>query len=271
MQLSILPLLVIASPLLAAPLAGRELQPGNDLPPCDQGAVQKYPIPKSCNATERRLIPPGLDDAMTLSKRAKEHGLCFGNTSALDRKCFGNAPSGEVIGNLYRIVNADKGNTLFRCDDPDGNCQIPTYGGHWRGSNATGETVICPLSYKTRLFLEYFCTGGYTVSGSPLKTYFGTDLLHRLYHMPAIGEGHVEHFSNTYEDVLQLGAHNSSFAVRDSDTLQYFAADVYGFDIAIPGVGCAGEPSASTPPSPSATTQPPATTAAAVPPVRVTP
>ncbi|EER28226.1 hypothetical protein D8B26_004545 [Coccidioides posadasii str. Silveira] len=262
MQLYLVSLLAVVSPLLAAPLAGRNSYPGNDLPAWDHGAVTQYPIHDSCNVTERRLIERGLQDAITLANHAKKHVLRFSNSSSIYRKYFGNAPSGEVIGNLDRIVNADRAKTLFRCDNPDGNCKLPKWGGHWRGSNATGETVICPLSYTTRLFLEHFCTRGYTVAGSPLNTYFGTDLLHRLYHLPAIGEGHIEHFSDSYEDVLELGAHNSSFAVRDSNALQYFAADVYGFDIAVPGIGCAGTPS----PKPSTTSQPPATTTAAVPP-----
>lgn len=292
MHFYIYALLSAACPLFAVPLTERTLYPrGGDFPAWNHGAVPKYPIHESCNVTERRLIQRGLDDAITLASHAKEHALRFGNSSALYRKYFGDAPSGEVIGHFDRIVNADKANTLFRCDDPDGNCQQPSeyplfsvslhnnkrliclkhkaWGGHWRGANATGETVICPLSYTTRLFLEYFCTRGYTVAGSPLNTYFGVDLLHRLYHLPAIGEGHVEHFAETYEDVLELAAHNSTFAVRDSDALQYFAADVYGYDIAVPGVGCAGGPSTPTPSPPSTTSQAPATTAADVPPVGI--
>lgn len=129
--------------------------------------------------------------------------------------------------------------------------------------------MICPLSYTTRLFLEYFCTRGYDVASSPLNTFFGVDLLHRLFHLPAIGENHVGHFTETYEDVLQLAIHNSTYAVRDSDALQYFAADVYGYDVAVPGDGCAGGPSTSTPLPSSTATQAPATTAADVPSVRI--
>ncbi|KAI1913381.1 Prenylated Rab acceptor protein 1 [Ophidiomyces ophidiicola] len=248
-----------AYPLQAAPLAERDLYPRQATNSWDQGAVQKYPIHTSCNVTERRMIERGLNDAIALAQHAKAHVLRFGNSSTLYRKYFGDAATGVVIGNFDRIVNADKAKTLFRCDDPDGNCKIPTYGGHWRGSNATGETVICPRSYTTRLYLEYFCTRGYTVANSPLNTYFGTDLLHRLYHLPAIGEGYIDHFSKSYQGVLDLATTNSSLSVRDSDALQYFAADAYGYDIAIPGVGCAGAPSATP------TSKPPATTTAAVP------
>ncbi|OJD09891.1 hypothetical protein AJ78_08874, partial [Emergomyces pasteurianus Ep9510] len=239
----------------------------------DHGAVNEYPIHNSCNATEQRMIRRGLQDAITLASHAVDHVLRFGNESALYRKYFGYAPSSGVIGNLARIVSADRARTLFRCDDPDGNCKnIPTYGGHWRGENATDETVICPLSYRTRLFLEHFCMGGYTVANSPRNTYFGTDLIHRLFHMPAIGEGHVDHFADSYADVMELAAHNGTFATRDSNTLQYFVAEVYAFDIAVPQVGCPGkleeEPStrATLPPAAQPTQgtptapQPPATT-----------
>ena len=116
------------------------------------------------------------------------------------------------------------------------------WGGHWRGSNATDETVICPLSYSTRLDLEQMCAFGYNVAEGATNTYFASDLLHRLYHMPAIGEALVEHYSEgeEYADILELARNNATIAVRDSDALQYFALDVYAYDIAAPGIGCSG-------------------------------
>lgn len=86
---------------------------------------------------------------------------------------------------------------------------------------------------------------GYTVAGSETNTYFGSDLLHRLYHMPAFGDEFVGHYAETYAEALELGATNGSFAVRDSDILQYFALDVYAYDIIVPGVGCPGEATAA--------------------------
>ena len=114
------------------------------------------------------------------------------------------------------------------------------WGGHWRGENATNETVICPLSYETRRPLEQLCAMGYTVAGNESNTYFGSDLLHRLYHIHAFGDNHVEHFAEDYAGALELAQTNSSYATHDSDTLQYFALDVYAYDIALPGVGCPG-------------------------------
>ena len=139
------------------------------------------------------------------------------------------------------------------------------WAGHWRGSNATSETVICPLSYERRLPLEQVCSRGYTVANSPLNTFFAVDLLHRIFHVPVISEGVVEHYAEDYAGVLELAETNSTYAVRDTDALQYFAIDAYAYDIVVTGVGCTGEleeaETSSAAATPTAT--PPASTAAA--------
>ena len=66
--------------------------------------------------------------------------------------------------------------------------------------------------------------------------------MHRVLHVPTISEGVVDHFTEDYDEVLELGASNSTNSGIDSDTLQYFAIEVYAFDIAAPGIGCTGEP-----------------------------
>ncbi|KAF7131208.1 hypothetical protein CNMCM5793_004258 [Aspergillus hiratsukae] len=147
----------------------------------------------------------------------------------------------EAIGGYDVVINADKAKTLFRCDNPDGNCAIPGYGGHWRGENGTDETVICDRSYLTRRSLLTMCAQGYTVSGSETNTFWAADLLHRLYHLPAIGQGWIEHFADGYEEVIDLAKGNGTEPTHDSETLQYFALEAYAFDIAVPGVGCPGE------------------------------
>lgn len=86
------------------------------------------------------------------------------------------------------------------------------------------------------------CSYGYTVAGSSTTAYFGSDLIHRLYHTDKVGEGVVGHYADDYEDCLQLAMDNPEDAARNSATLRYFALDVYGFDIAVPGQGCTGEP-----------------------------
>lgn len=133
---------------------------------------------------------------------------------------------------------------------------IPEWGGHWRGSNATNETVICDLSYSTRRPLEQLCGFGYTVAGSESNTYWASDLIHRLYHLPAYSEGHIEHFTEDYAGALEQSKTNATYATHDSDVLQYFALEVYAYDIAVPGVGCPGtvtEATSSTEATPAST------------------
>ncbi|KAI1099489.1 major allergen Asp F2 [Jackrogersella minutella] len=223
------------------------------------GATEQYPIHSSCNATERALLSKGLSDAIKLAEHAKQHVLRFGNSSDFYVKYFGTAPSAEVVGWYDKIVSADRGGLWFRCDDVDGNCHQEDWGGHWRGENATKETVICPLSYTTRRPLEGLCGYGYSVASGELNFYFGSDLIHRLYHLPPIGENIVEHYADNYSECLELAIDNPAEAVRNSHTLQYFALDVYAFDIALPGEGCTGRvlESASSPSeSPTATSTP---------------
>ncbi|KAK0653796.1 Major allergen Asp f 2 [Lasiodiplodia hormozganensis] len=221
------------------------------------GATTDYPIHSSCNATERALLTKGLNEAIKLAQHAKEHVLRFGNSSEFYTKYFGEAPTGEVIGWYERIVSADRGGIWFRCDDIDGNCHQDGWGGHWRGENATDETVICPLSYETRKPLEGMCGYGYTVASGKLNFYFAADLIHRLYHLPAIGEAIVEHYADTYAECLELAKTNPADAVRNTHTLQYFALDVYAYDIALPGEGCTGrDTSASESSSASASSTP---------------
>lgn len=81
---------------------------------------------------------------------------------------------------------------------------------------------------------------GYDVANSPTNLYWASDLLHRLLHLPAIGEGIVEHYAEEYPTTLEYAKSNTTYAVRNSDTLQYFALEAYAYDIAVPGVGCPG-------------------------------
>lgn len=205
------------------------------------GAVDDYPIHASCNATQKAYIQKGLEETITICRQARDHILRWGNSSSIYQKYFGDAPSGEPAGWFAKIADGNKAGTLFRCDNPDGNCAQAGWAGHWRGSNATGETVICDPSYELRRPLEGMCGHGWTVANGATNFYWAGDLLHRLLHMPAVGEGHVEHYSvGKYPGVLELAKTNSSYSVKDSDTLQYFALEVYAHDIAVPGVGCVG-------------------------------
>lgn len=93
--------------------------------PWNAGATSEFVIHESCNASEVVQLRKGLADAVTLAEHAKEHILRFGNNSAHYQKYFGDAPSGEAIGYYEKVVNGDRGDALFRCDDPDGNCKQP--------------------------------------------------------------------------------------------------------------------------------------------------
>ncbi|KAF1923441.1 zincin [Didymella exigua CBS 183.55] len=209
----------------------------------DAGAIHQFPIHASCNATQHQYIRNGLDETITLCRQARDHILRWGNSSAIYQKYFGNAPTGEPIGWFTKIVDGDKADVLFRCDDPDQNCATQNnWAGHWRGANATSETVICDRSYVLRRPLEGMCMFGYDVANGATNFYWASDLLHRLLHIPKVGEGIVEHYGDAseYPGVLALAGSSPNEAVRNSDTLQYFALEVYAHDVAVPGVGCPG-------------------------------
>ncbi|KAL5001777.1 putative peptidase family-domain-containing protein [Aspergillus recurvatus] len=223
---------------LCAPIAAL---PAQQTPlPLEDPIKSPFPIHDSCNATEQRQLATALQETVTLVEHAKDHILRWGNESAIYRKYFGDRPSITAIGAYDIIINGNPDNILFRCDNPDGNCDLEGWAGHWRGENATDETVICELSYTARRYLSTMCSQGYTISESETNTFWAGDLLHRLYHMPAIGQGLVEHYADGYEGVLELAEGNRTEAVHDSETLQYFALEVYAYDVAVPGVGCVG-------------------------------
>lgn len=134
------------------------------------------------------------------------------------------------------------------------------WAGHWRGENATGETVICDLSYESRRYLSQMCMLGYTVADSPTNVFWASDLMHRLYHLPAVSAGYIDHFGEDHAELLEYAEANSPNATRDSDGLQYFALEVYAYDIAVPGEGCAGGNSTNETPT---SAEPASTTSAA--------
>ncbi len=89
------------------------------------------------------------------------------------------------------------------------------------------------------------CALRYNVAESETNTFWASDLMHRLYHMPAFGENHVEHYAEDYQGVRDMAQHNATWSTSDSDALQYFALEVYAYDIAVPGVGCPGPSNAT--------------------------
>lgn len=116
---------VSASPLVArqATTAAVTADPAAATPTAwDAGAVHQYPIHASCNASQHRYIRNGLDEAMTISRHARDHILRWGNSSAIYQKYFGSASTGEPIGWFTKVADGDKSGIVFRCDDPDQNC-----------------------------------------------------------------------------------------------------------------------------------------------------
>lgn len=207
------------------------------------GYISEFTIHSSCNATERHELSFGLEQAVLVARHAKEHLLIHGNESVVYQKYFGQGPTAPVIGWLDKIATANRAGLIFRCDDPDQNCATQLgWAGHHRGSNATSETVICPLSYTSRLHLTALCARGFVFSTGKPNTYWAADLMHRLYHLPAVGEGEVDHYADTYADLLSLPqGTNYTNAGKNSASLSYFALEAYAYDISVPGEGCAGK------------------------------
>ncbi|KAF7715308.1 Major allergen Asp f 2 [Penicillium ucsense] len=183
-------------------------------------------IPLSgCNVTQRRQIELGLAETVLLAAHARDHILRWSNESEIYRKYFGNSPSMEDIGAYEVVVSGDKNGILFRSDNPDGNCDIDGWAGHWRGENDTEQTVICDLSYQARRSLATMCAIGYTVSEFGTNTFWASDLLHRLYHLPSIDQEWVNHHADGYGEVLNLANQHPMLSTHDLATLQYFALE----------------------------------------------
>ena len=88
----------------------------------DAGATTEYIIHESCNSTQAAQIADGLREAVELAQHAKDHILRWGNQSDIYRKYFGNDPPYAAIGSYDIVINGDKTGVIFRCDNPDGNC-----------------------------------------------------------------------------------------------------------------------------------------------------
>lgn len=87
------------------------------------GAITKFPIHASCNATLRRQLERALDETVTLASHARAHILRWGGASPFVQKYFGNgSATATPLGWYTRVAEADRGYMTFRCDDPDRNC-----------------------------------------------------------------------------------------------------------------------------------------------------
>ncbi|MBE3041546.1 hypothetical protein IMZ48_02995 [Candidatus Bathyarchaeota archaeon] len=110
---------------LASPLASRQADAfthEGDWTALQITTTPAFPIHESCNATLSAQLSRALDETAVLARHAKEHLLRWGGTSPIVQKYFGNGTTSTPIGWYERIVSADRGSIVFRCDDPDGNC-----------------------------------------------------------------------------------------------------------------------------------------------------
>ncbi|BEI80817.1 hypothetical protein CcaverHIS002_0113460 [Cutaneotrichosporon cavernicola] len=245
--------------------------------------VEDIAIHESCTPPQHRMIGQGLKEALEVAAFAKDYIATNGPSDPVFKLYFGEKKEAypAAMGAYDVLLDSNKDGLLFRCDDPDGNCHQPGWRGHWRGDNATLETVICPASYTDRLYNAAFCMNGFVLAEDKPSTYWSIDLIHRLYHV--IGDGAIAHYAESLGDVVQLARDNSTYSPVDTDAVQYFAAHVYALEVAQGGDACIGDiagkanevpsskedaPSASVPPastSESSTTTPdPATSTGSV-------
>jgi hypothetical protein len=120
-------LILAATAALAVPVSHLDsrqaYEAGAERDAWDAGAVTEYTIHESCNTTQASQIADGLREAVELAEHAKAHILRWGNESDIYRKYFGNDPPYAAIGSYDIVANGDKAGVIFRCDNPDGNCE----------------------------------------------------------------------------------------------------------------------------------------------------
>lgn len=114
---------------LASPLVARQEDGPSDGAFSHEGgysaqvpSTPAFPIHDSCNATLSAQLTRALDETVVLARHAKEHLLRWGGESPFVQKYFGNGTTSTPIGWYERVVAAERGGIVFRCDDPDGNC-----------------------------------------------------------------------------------------------------------------------------------------------------
>lgn len=88
----------------------------------NSGAVHEFQLHESCNETQTNQLRFAFEETAILAAHARDHVLRFGNESEVYQKYFGGYPPFEIVGAFSMVVNGDKADLLFRCDDPDGNC-----------------------------------------------------------------------------------------------------------------------------------------------------
>ncbi|KAK4664550.1 Prenylated Rab acceptor protein 1 [Podospora pseudopauciseta] len=245
---TLLTLLTAAAAVSASPLGRQEITTTTTTTIISNtgssSTTPAFPIHSSCNSTLSHQLTRAFDETVTLASVARDHLLEHGQSSPFVKKYFGpNSTTIAPLGVLSRVASAARGKMLFRCDDPDRNCATQEgWAGHWRGSNATQETVICDLSFAPgkRRWLDQVCGLGYTVKEGATNLFWATDLLHRTFHVPQVTEDAVHHYADGWDEVLGMAEGGDERSGFDSDALIYFAVDVYAYEVAEPGRGCGG-------------------------------
>jgi hypothetical protein len=87
-----------------------------------KASIANFPIHESCNTSQKNALEKGMADTIRLAQHAKAHLLRWGRESPKVQMYFGNESTATPIGWYERIIAADRGGMLFRCDDPDQNC-----------------------------------------------------------------------------------------------------------------------------------------------------
>ncbi|GAA5913464.1 hypothetical protein JCM6882_001967 [Rhodosporidiobolus microsporus] len=239
--------LAAASTVQAAPFFSKSGVQKRAVEPIEKtrdNVVQDVQIHESCNAAQTHFLKNGLEEMKTIAKHAHDRILELGESDEQYIKYFGNVSSATTSGFYAQLLYSSKPGVLLRCDNPDGNCALTTaegtWAGHWRGNNATSETVICDRTYTARRLLGNLCWDGAEIGNGSLSQWLATDLMHRLTHVPAVTYDHVHHAANTYPAILALAASNSTDAGSNQNTFQAYAIDMYARDVAYPPNGCVG-------------------------------
>ncbi|VVT51196.1 uncharacterized protein SAPINGB_P003016 [Magnusiomyces paraingens] len=205
----------------------------------NDGFTPTISIRSSCNATNSNILSRALSDTIDVAQHARLHLLRYGNSSDIFPRYFGNASAAaEPLGWYDFLANGDKSGLVLRCDDVDDRCNDTTTGIYTYRDN---ESVICPNAFSNKIYNSDICAHGYTVAGNNATDTWAGTFLGQLLNSQRIGQGSISHKAESYASVIALAKSNSSVALHNTASLQYFALHAWAYDIAVPGAGCTGK------------------------------
>lgn len=202
-----------------------------------------FTINNTCNASESSVLSSALHQAIEVSEHARQHLLRYGNSSDIFKKYFGHNPPFIPLGVYDFLSNGNKGNFTFGCQDFEKKCNSTTSGFYVYKKS---QIVVCSNAYKNRLRSNEICSSGYTIAGdSPSDTWAGY-ILEQLLDIENNGDTGLGNYEKSYNGVIELPKKNQTErAVKNKNSLIYFALEAWAHDIAVPGVGCPGNMSSS--------------------------